>query len=482
MNDLRPALFIIGNLLVFFSIYMLIPAIVDLYYGGNDWVVFVTISSLCFFIGLNTSFVFKNDKKDIGILQAFTLTLLCWVTLTFVGCLPFLLGSSNLDFVDAFFESMSGITTTGATVMVDLENISSSLLIWRSMLQWLGGIGIIVIAIAVFPVLKVGGMQLFKTEFSSRDDKVLPRTKTIAAGIGLVYFGLTFVCFLSLVVAGMDIFDAVAHSMTIVATGGFSTKNMSIGHFDSILIESVSIFFMFISALPFIILFQLLKGKFLIFFKNSQIQFFFITVFFLTLLVTFWLQRYYEVSFLQAFRISIFSVVSVTTGSGFSTYDFSTWGSFISLIFLFFMLMGGCSGSSSCGLKIFRMQILLTNAISLIRKIIQPRGVFIPSYNTKAIDNEILSSVTGYFFLYIFTFGVLTLILSFDELDIITALSGSAAALANVGPGLSEAIGPSGNYSGISNFSKICLTIGMLIGRLELYPILILFSPEFWRN
>ena len=280
----------------------------------------------------------------------------------------------------------------------------------------------------------------------------------------------------------MNIFDAVAHSMTIVATGGFSTKNMSIGHFDSIFIESVSIFFMFISALPFIILFQLLKGKFLIFFRNSQIQFFFIIVFFLTLLVTFWLQRYYEVSFLQAFRISIFSVVSVTTGSGFSTYDFSTWGSFISLIFLFFMLVGGCSGSSSCGLKIFRMQILLKNAISLIRKIIQPRGVFIPSYNTKTIDNEVLSSVTGYFFLYIFTFGILTLILSFDELDILTALSGSAAALANVGPGLSEAIGPSGNYSGISNFSKICLTIGMLIGRLELYPILILFSPEFWRN
>ena len=249
MNDLRPALFIFGNLLVFFSIYMLVPAIVDFYYGGNDWVVFVTISSLCFFIGLNTSFVFKNDKKDIGILQAFTLTLLCWITLTFVGCLPFLLGSTNLDFVDAFFESMSGITTTGATVMVDLENTSPSLLIWRSMLQWLGGIGIIVIAIAVFPVLKVGGMQLFKTEFSSRDDKVLPRTKTIAAGIGLVYFGLTFVCFLSLVIAGMNIFDAVAHSMTIVATGGFSTKNMSIGHFDSIFIESVSIFFMFISAL-----------------------------------------------------------------------------------------------------------------------------------------------------------------------------------------------------------------------------------------
>ncbi len=482
MNDLRPSLFVIGNLLVFFSIYMIIPALVDLSYGGSDWVVFLTISSLCFFVGLNSSFVFKNEKKDIGILQAFTLTLLCWVILTFVGCLPFFLGSSNLNFVDAFFESMSGITTTGATVMRDLDNTSRSLLIWRSMLQWLGGIGIIVIAIAVFPVLKLGGMQLFKTEFSARDDKVLPRTKTIAAGIGFVYFVLTFLCFMFLVVAGMGMFDAIAHSMTIVATGGFSTKNMSIGHFDSILIESVSVFFMFISALPFLILFQLVKGKFFLFFRNSQIQFFFVIVFLLTVVVTFWLQKYYEVGFFQALRISIFSVVSITTGSGFSTYDFSTWGSFISLIFLFFMLLGGCSGSSSCGLKIFRMQILLKNALSLVKKIIQPRGVFIPSYNSKNIDGEILSSVTGYFFLYIFTFGVLTLVLSFDELDVITSLSGAAAALANVGPGLSEAIGPSSNYSGLSSFSKICLAIGMLIGRLELYPILILFSPEFWRN
>ena len=225
MNDLRPSLFVIGNLLVFFSIYMIIPALVDLSYGGSDWVVFLTISSLCFFIGLNSSFVFKNEKKDIGILQAFTLTLLCWVILTLVGCLPFFLGSSNLNFVDAFFESMSGITTTGATVMRDLDNTSRSLLIWRSMLQWLGGIGIIVIAIAVFPVLKVGGMQLFKTEFSARDDKVLPRTKTIAAGIGFVYFVLTFFCFMFLVVAGMGMFDAIAHAMTIVARCKLSNFN-----------------------------------------------------------------------------------------------------------------------------------------------------------------------------------------------------------------------------------------------------------------
>ena len=277
-------------------------------------------------------------------------------------------------------------------------------------------------------------------------------------------------------------FNGIAHAMTIVATGGFSTKNMSIGHFDSLKIEVTTMCFMIISSLPFLLLFQSLKGKVSDLFKNSQVQFFFFIILILTLIITLWLQKFYEVNFFQALRISSFSVISITTGSGFSTYDFSVWGSFTTIILLFFMLLGGCSGSSSCGLKIFRMQILLKNSISLVKKIIQPRGVFIPTYNRKTISSEILSSVTGFFFLYMLIFGLLTLILSFDGLDLVSALSGSAAALANVGPGLSELIGPSSNYSQISDFSKIFLSFGMLVGRLELYPIIILLSPDFWRN
>ncbi len=482
MNNFRSSLFVVGNLLIFFSLYMLVPFFLDLYDKGTDWIVFISISSFCFFIGFNISFVFKNKNKTVGIVSAFFLTFICWIVLTIVGALPFYLGSVNLSFVDSFFESMSGITTTGATVIQDLDETSRSILIWRSMLQWLGGIGIIVIAIAVFPMLKVGGMQLFKSEFSSKDDKILPRTVSIAIGIGLVYSGLTLFCFLALVAAGMNIFDGIAHSMTIIATGGFSTKNMSIGHFNSIYVEIVTIFFMFISALPFLLLFQLLKGKIYDLLSNSQVRFFFLILITLTIMTTFWLQKYYEVSFLQALRISSFSIVSITTGSGFSTYDFSAWGSFTTLILLFFMLIGGCSGSSSCGLKIFRLQILLNNAFSLIKKIVQPRGVFIPTYNSKAINEEILTSVSGFFFLYMIIFSLLTLILAFDGLDTMTALSGSAAALANVGPGLTEIIGPSNNYSGLSDFSKLFLSFSMLIGRLELYPVLILLSPSFWRN
>lgn len=482
MENLKSSLFIIGNLLVFFSIYSFIPGIVDYFYNGTDWVVFFVISIVCLFTGLNVSFIFKRKDKDVEILSAFLLTFISWIILTFIGALPFFLGTTNLSLTDSFFESMSGLTTTGATIIQNLDNTSKSILIWRAMLQWLGGIGIIVIAIAIFPILKIGGMQLFQSEFSSKEEKVLPRTTKIATGIGFVYLFLTLTCSLALFLSGMTLFDSISHGMTIIATGGFSTKDMSIGFFDSVYTEIVTIFFMIVSSLPFILLFQSIRGKFVDLVKSSQVQFFLVLISLVTVIVAFWLKRYYEVDFFQSLRISAFAVVSISTGSGFSTYDFSVWGSFTTLLFLFLMLIGGCSGSSSCGLKIFRIQILLKSSLTLIKKIIQPRGVFIPRYNTREISEDVLSSVTGYFFLYIFIFATLSLVLAFDGQEILTSLSGAAATLANVGPGLNETIGPSGNYSSISNFTKIFLCLGMLIGRLELFPILILLSPQLWKK
>ena len=482
MENLKSSLFIIGNLLVFFSIYSFIPGIVDYYYNGTDWVVFFVISIVCLFTGLNVSFIFKRKDKDVEILSAFLLTLISWIILTFIGALPFYLGTTNLSLSDSFFESMSGLTTTGATVMQNLDITSKSILIWRAMLQWLGGIGIIVIAIAIFPILKIGGMQLFQSEFSAKEEKVLPRTTKIATGIGLVYVILTLSCSFLLFLSGMEVFDSIAHGMTIIATGGFSTKDMSIGFFDSLFTEIVTIFFMVVSSLPFILLFQSMRGKMLDLISSSQVQFFLVLILTVTIIVSFWLKKYYEVDSLQSLRISAFAVVSISTGSGFSTYDFSVWGSFTTLLFLFLMLIGGCSGSSSCGLKIFRIQILFKSAFTIIKKIIQPRGVFLPTYNSREISDDVLTSVTGYFFLYIFMFALLSLVLAFDGQEILTSLSGAAATLANVGPGLNESIGPSGNYSSISDFTKIFLCIGMLIGRLELFPILILLSPQLWKR
>ncbi len=482
MNDLKSSLFVIGNLLIFFSLYALIPGIFDYYNEGTDWVVFFVMSILCLFSGLNVSLIFKKKNKDVEILSAFLLTLISWVVLTIIGSVPFYLGTPNLSFINSFFESMSGLTTTGATIIQNLDTTSKSILLWRAMLQWLGGIGIIVIAIAIFPILKIGGMQLLQTEFSSKEEKILPRTTKIATGIGLVYLILTLSCALLLFTTGLGIFDSIAHAMTIIATGGFSTKDMSIGFFDSVYTEIVTIIFMIISSLPFILLFQAMQGKVTDLFKNSQVHFFLSLITLIILIVSFWLKTFYEVDFLQSLRIAAFSVVSISTGSGFSTYDFSVWGTFTTLLFLFLMLIGGCSGSSSCGLKIFRIQILLKTSLTLIKKIIQPRGVFIPSYNSREINEEALNSVTGFFFLYISFFGILTLILAFDGQQILTALSGAAAAIANVGPGLNEIIGPSSNYSSITDFSKLFLCLAMLIGRLELYPILILLSPLLWRR
>ena len=482
MENLKSSLFIIGNLLVFFSIYSFVPGVVDYFQNGTDWVVFFVISIVCLFTGLNVSFIFKRKDKDVEVLSAFLLTLMSWIILAIIGALPFYLGTTGLSLADSFFESMSGLTTTGATVLQNLDNTSKSILIWRAMLQWLGGIGIIVIAIAIFPILKIGGMQLFQSEFSSKEEKVLPRTTKIATGIGFVYLFLTALCSILLFFSGMSFFDSIAHGMTIIATGGFSTKDMSIGFFDSLYTEIVTIFFMILSSLPFILLFQSLRGKVLDIIMSSQVQFFLILISFVTIIVAFWLKRYYEVDFFQSLRISTFAVVSISTGSGFSTYDFSVWGSFTTLLFLFLMLIGGCSGSSSCGLKVFRIQILIKSSLNLIKKIIQPRGVFIPTYNQREISEDVLTSVTGYFFLYIFIFAILSLILAFDGQEILTSLSGAAATLANVGPGLNESIGPSGNYSSISDFTKVFLCFGMLVGRLELFPILILLSPQLWKR
>ena len=291
IDNLKSSFFVIGNLLIFFSIYSLIPGLYDYYLNGSDWVVFFVISIVCFFTGLNISFTFKKKNQDVEVLSAFLLTLISWIILTIIAAIPFFSGSPNLSFVDSFFESMSGLTTTGATIIQDLDNTAKSILLWRAMLQWLGGIGIIVIAIAIFPILKIGGMQLFQTEFSSKNEKVLPRTTQIAAAIGFIYLLLTILCSFFLYSTGLSIFDSLAHGMTIIATGGFSTKNMSIGFFDSISTEIVVMIFMIISSLPFILIFQSIRKGNGEFFNNSQVQFFLGLNIIVIVLVMVWLQK-----------------------------------------------------------------------------------------------------------------------------------------------------------------------------------------------
>jgi trk system potassium uptake protein TrkH len=379
---------------------------------------------------------------------------------------------------------MSGITTTGSTVIANLESVPKSILIWRSILQWLGGIGVIVMAITILPLLNVGGMQLFKKDQTSEtSEKILPKTREITLIISIVYLVLTLTCGTAYWLAGMNVFDSIAHSMTTIATGGFSTYSDSIGHFQNPKIEIISIIFIISGSLPFIAYIKFFKGEKKIFLQDSQIRgLLYILIVSILLMLVYLMLDNKTYSFLENLRISTFNVVSILSGTGYVTADFSAWGKFPLIFFLFLMFIGGCAGSTTCGIKIFRFQILGHFIINQIKKLVYPHGIFSMKYNNEKISNTFVYSIVTFIFLYFFIFFILAALLSINGLDFITAISGSASAISNVGPGLGDIIGPEGNFSDLPNFSKLSLSLGMLLGRLELFAVLVLFFPSFWKN
>ncbi|PPR34923.1 MAG: Trk system potassium uptake protein TrkI [Alphaproteobacteria bacterium MarineAlpha6_Bin4] len=477
----QPVLYVIGYLISALSIILCIPAGVDAFYGDNQWQSFTFASLICLFFGIILILGNKSENFTINIKQAFLLTTFSWVFIAFFGALPFIFSDLELSFTDAFFESMSGITTTGSTILSGLDNLPHGILIWRSLLQWIGGIGIIVIAISFLPILKVGGMQLFHTESSESSEKVLPRAGQIANIIGIIYLFLTVLCALLLFFFGMPLFDSIAHSMTTLATGGFSTSDMSIAKYDNLNIEIVISIFMILGSLPFVLYLQSLRGDVTVIFKDSQVRFFIFLIVTSVLIVTFW--KYQSTaSFYSNFRSSFFNTISIFTGTGYTTQNFNNWGSFIIVLFLFLMLVGGCAGSTTCGIKIFRLQILYQSAKIQIFKLLNPHGVSVAKYNKIPVSDAITSSVMGYFFMFIISYIIITLILSFLGNDFLTSLSGAATSLANVGPGLGNVIGPSKTFAELSELSKWVLIAGMLIGRLELLAVIVILTPSFWRN
>ena len=424
-----------------------------------------------------------EENKKLNLQQAFLLTTLSWLSIAIFGCIPFLLSNLNLSIVDAFFESMSGITTTGSTIITNLDNAPKSILIWRAILQWLGGIGVIVMAITVLPLLNVGGMQLFRMESSDTTEKILPRTREVTIIISIIYLTLTFACGVAYWLVGMNIFDSIAHSMTTIATGGFSTYSSSIGYFQNPKIEIIAIIFIVLGSIPFIAYLKFVKGDQKIFFKDVQIKgLIYIFIVSILLMLLYLLLSNKEYSFAENLRISTFNVVSILSGTGYVTSDFSLWGKFPLIFFLFLMFIGGCAGSTTCGIKIFRFQILGLFILNQIKKLIYPHGIFPMKYNNEKISNPFIYSIMTFIFLYFFIFFILAALLSLDGLDFVTALSGSASAISNVGPGLGDVIGPNGNFSDLPNFSKLSLSLGMLLGRLELFAVLVLFFPSFWKN
>ncbi|MDC1096282.1 potassium transporter TrkG [Pelagibacteraceae bacterium] len=478
----KTVFFIIGILLVILGAFMLVPYFTQILYNENSHS-FLSSAFITIFIGI--LFVLTNLEKEfkLNLQQTFLFSTLAWLSIAIFGSIPFLLSTVNLTISEAFFESMSGITTTGSTVIEDLDGAPKSILLWRAIMQWLGGIGIIVMAITVLPLLKVGGMQLFKVEGSDSTEKILPRTIEVASIIISTYLVLTLLCAICYWFFGMKIFDSIAHSMTTIATGGFSTHNDSIGFFKSSNIEIISTIFIILGSIPFISYLKFIKGNTKVFFTDVQIKgLIYLLVFSIIVMFLYLFFINHESSILDRLRISSFNVVSILSGTGYVTDDFSLWGKFSLIFFLFLMFVGGCAGSTTCGIKIFRLQMLFIFLGNQIKKLIYPNSILIVKYNNQKISDNFINSVIIFIFSYIFLFLILSILLSITGLDFLSAISGAATSISNVGPGLGEMIGPNGNFKNVPDLSKWILSFGMLLGRLELFAVLVLFFPSFWRD
>ncbi len=479
MSNYKTVFFTLGILQIILGIFMLIPIFVQFFFKEIDSSFFgASIITIIF----GTLFFLSNldhDKK-LNLQQAFLLTALSWLSIAIFGSLPLIFSEVNFSFTNAFFESMSGITTTGSTIIPNLEEMPKAILLWRAILQWLGGIGIIVMAITLMPIMNVGGMQLFKISNSDSSEKILPKSKEIAMRLIYIYSGLTTLCAISYKILGMNTFDSITHSMTTIATGGFSNYNESIGFFNSFTIEISAMIFIILGSLPFIAYIKFLNGNRRIFFSDIQIRTFLkiILISILILSIYLFLDKSSELNF----RTVLFNVISILTGTGYVNAQFDNWGGFPLIIFIGLMFIGGCAGSTTCGIKIFRFQILYSFVLNQLKKIIYPKGIFVLKYNQSPVDDKFTASIISFIYMYLVIFFVITALLSLTGLDFITSISGAATSISNVGPGLGSTIGPNGNFSSLPDISKWILSFGMILGRLELFAILVLFLPSFWRN
>ena len=481
MYNYKTVFYILGTLQIILGVFMLIPVIIQLVFNELDSG-FVSASIITIVFGVLFFLSNLDHDKSIDLPQAFILTALSWLSIATFGSLPFIFSELNLNFTDAFFESMSGITTTGSTILTDLDNSPKGILLWRAILQWLGGIGIILMAITLMPIMNIGGMQLFKISSNDNAEKILPKSKEVSFRLIIIYSLLTFVCAIFYKLFGMSYFDSLTHSMTTIATGGFSNYNNSIGYFNSTLIEINAIIFIILGSIPFISYIKYLNGDKKVFYKDAQINFFIKTIVISVLIIFTFLIFNNSDSGLLLFRHVIFNVVSILTGTGYVTTNYSDWGGFPLIFFLILMFIGGCAGSTACGLKIFRIHILYKFFVMQLKKYIYPRGVFVLKYGDNLLNDKFISSIISFVFLYLIIFFIITTLLSISGLDFVTAISGAATSISNVGPGLGGMIGPNGNFSLLPDFSKWILSAGMILGRLELFAILVLFLPSFWRN
>lgn len=482
MIDLRPVAYVTGLLVAALGATMLLPMALDMWVGNGDWPVFLEASILSLLVGGVVAIASANGVGE-GLTrqQTFLLTTGVWLVLPFFGAIPFVLGATEARVVDAFFEAMSGLTTTGSTVFSGLDDLPEGLLLWRSMLQWFGGVGIIVVAMVFLPELRVGGMQIFRVESFDTAGKVLPRAAQIASQIIVVYLLLTIGCHVAYLLVGMNGFQALNHALTTVSTGGFSTGDASFGAYQGAP-EYVASVFMVFASLPFVRYVQLLAGQTGPILRDSQVRTFLVLALLLILMLTVYRVVANNDHMEHAFREAVFNVTSIMTGTGYASVDYQLWGPFPVVIFFLLGLIGGCAGSTCCSIKVFRFQLLFTSIRVLIRRQHSPHGVFVPRYQGRRVSEDVMSSVMAFFLMFIVSLGVLSILLAMTGLDFVTALSGAATALANIGPGLGDTIGPSGNFASLNDTAKWLLSFAMLLGRLELLSVYAMLTAAFWRG
>lgn len=483
--NIRLVLHIIGNMLKLLGVVMLIPAAFPLLYGQDDLLAILASAVITAVFGFALERITKPDGAvtELGRKEGFLVATLAWLACSVFGALPFLIYGALTNPVDAFFESVSGFTTTGSSVIRDVETLPHGILFWRSFTQWLGGMGIILLGIAILPRLAVGGMQLMGHEATGpTTEKITPRIAETAKSLWIIYVGLTALLVVLLLLAGMPLFDSVLHSFSTLSTGGFGIKNASVAAYNSAVIDYILTLFMFIGGTSFVLLYWLTKGKPGKLWKSSEFRFYLFFNLTAIILVALELRATVYPSFLEALRYSSFQVVSISTTAGFATANYDLWPAFSQWMLLLLMFAGACAGSTSGAIKNIRIVVLVKKVYQEMQKLVYPRSVLPIRIDGKPVAPEVLSSVATFCLLYLFVFLVGTLLLTAAEnLPLMTAVSASASAIGNVGPGIGE-VGPIGSFAGLTDFSKIVIALLMLLGRLELFTVLVLFTAAFWRR
>ena len=482
MFNYKVILNFVGFLLILNGLAMMTGIPFSLYYGDNDVTVLLLTGTGISFLGFILYYFSKSKSKDITKREGYVVVTLGWIVMSFFGALPFVFHGSIPSFTDAFFETMSGFTTTGASILNNIESIPHGLLFWRSLTQWLGGMGFIVLSLALLPILGIGGMQLFVAEVPGpTKDKIHPRVRETAKRLWGIYVIFTMAEILLLLVGGMDFFDAINHSFTTMATGGFSTKQASIAYYTSPFIQYVIILFMFLAGMNFSLHYFLLHRDFKKISDNEEFRFYSFLILAFTFVITVGLYTTHEVGFEISVRDSLFQVVSMITTTGFVTADYELWGVFYHTLFFLMLFIGGSAGSTGGGVKVVRHLLLIKNSALELRRLVHPRAVIPVRFNNVSVSKDIIFNIMAFLLFYLAIFVTGTIIMTLIGLDFLTAMGSVATSLGNVGPAI-EGVGPSDNFSHIPDLGKWVLSFLMMLGRLELFTVLIIFSPAFWKK